>query len=177
MVDARIGHQVEARKAEEARVTAFVLPRVKLDPIERSRAIGRVVESLEELPHDKTWRVEVEQQKSKRSDDQNAYYWGVVVETISQTAGYEAAEVHEFLCGTRWGWKDKRVPKTPRNPEGVESVPMRTTTTKDGKRAVLSVMEFADFIEFARRFAADKLSLYIPAPDPAYKIQRERNAA
>lgn len=158
-------------------MTAFVLHPVRADPIERSRAIGRVVEALEELSHDKTWRVEVEQQKSRRSDDQNAYYWGVVVEMISQAAGYEAAEVHEFLCGTRWGWKDKRVPKTPRNPDGIESVPMRTTTTKGGKRAVLPVMEFAEFIEFARRFAADKLSLYIPDPDPAYKIQRERSAA
>jgi hypothetical protein len=104
----------------------------------------------------------------------NAYYWGVVVEMISNVTGYEPEEVHEYLCGTRFGWRDKRVPKTPRNPSGLESVPVRTTTTNaSGRRSVLKVVEFMEFTEFARRLAATKLNLVIPDPDPDLAQQEE----
>lgn len=125
-----------------------------------------MVHALEELPEDKSWRVVIEQMKSTRSLRANAYYWGVVVEMISQATGYEPEEVHEYLCGARWGWNDKRRPKTPRNAEGIESVPVRTTTTDEhGKRSVLSIIQFEDFVEFARRFASMKLNLVIPDPE------------
>ena len=159
-------------------MNSFILKRVPEGDIARSHDIGRVVHALEALPEGKTWRVSVEEAKSKRSNDANAYYWGVVVEMISEATGYEPEEIHEYLCGARWGWKDKRVPKTPRNPEGVESVPVRTTTTdKDGKRSVLAIMQFQEFVEFARRFAAVKLNLMIPDPDKAWKLHQEREEA
>jgi hypothetical protein len=156
-------------------MSSLLLKRVPKGDVNRSRDIERVVHALEELADDKTWRVSIEEEKSKRSSDQNAYYWGVVVEMMSQETGYEPEEIHEYLCGARWGWKDKRVPKTPRNPEGIESVPVRTTTmNEDGKRSVLKIMEFSDFVEFARRFAAKKLNLFIPDPNPNYKLHEER---
>lgn len=143
----------------------FILQKPK-DDIERSRAIGRVVEALEDLPHGQTWRVEIEEHRRPRSHPQNAYYWGVVVKTISDSTGYESEEVHEYMCGQVFGWKDRRVPKTPRNPQGFESVPVRTTTTDaNGRRAVLGTVEFGEFIEAVRRFAATKMQLNIPDPD------------
>jgi hypothetical protein len=149
---------------------SFILRKTIADSVERSRQIARVVEELEGLPHNATWRVSIEQVKSSRSTEANAYYWGVVVSAISERTGYEPEEVHEYICGSHWGWKDKRVPKTPRNPLGVESVPLRTTTTNEhGKRAVLGKMAFWEFVEFARRFAAEKLGLVVPDPDPAYR--------
>ena len=36
-------------------------------------------------------------QKSKRSDQQNRYYWGVVIEILANHCGYEAEEMHEAL--------------------------------------------------------------------------------
>jgi hypothetical protein len=156
-------------------VKSIILKRVRSGDIARSHDIGRVVHALEELSDDKPWRVTIEQAKSKRSNDANAYYWGVVVEMMSEATGYESEEIHEYLCGARWGWKDKRVPKTPRNPAGLESVPVRTTTTdQDGKRSVLAVMQFQEFVEFARRFAAVKLNLMIPDPDKGWKLHEER---
>jgi hypothetical protein len=60
----------------------------------------------------------------------------------------------------------------------VESVPVRTTTTdENGKRSVLKVMQFQEFIEFARRFAAKKMNLFIPDPNPNYRIERDREEA
>lgn len=156
-------------------MSSIILKRVREGDIARSHDIGRVVHALEELSEEKTWRVTVEEHKAERSNPQNSYYWGVVVEMMSNATGYESEEIHEYLCGARWGWKDKRVPKTPRNPAGVESVPVRTTTTdKDGKRSVLNKVQFEEFIEFARRVASTKLSLFIPDPDPNYQIHRER---
>lgn len=59
------------------------------------------------------------------------------------------------MCGRFWGWKDVKVPKTPRNPEGLASVPVRTTTrNEEGKRDVLDAYEFTKFIEMVERIAA-----------------------
>lgn len=159
-------------------MTGFILKRTKEGDIQRSLDIGRVVHALEALPEGKAWKVSVEETKRERSNPQNNYYHGVVLERISQAWGVEPDDAHDCLCGARWGWKDKKVPRTPRNKDGVESVPRRTTTTdENGRRSVLKTMEFEDFIEFARRFAATKLNLFIPDPDPNYLLHREHEEA
>ena len=143
----------------------------------REHDMDRILQQLMELPKDRMYRLEWWEAKSERSLNQNAYYWGCVVAMISDATGYESIEVHEYLCGTLWGWKDKKVPKTPRNLEGIESVPIRTTTTdENGRRAVLGKMKFEEFIEFARRLAAQKLNLVIPDPDKFWR-EHEQEAA
>ena len=155
-------------------MSSLILKRVPSGHKQRCLDIERVVHALEELDCSRTWRVTVEEHKAERSNPQNNYYHGVVLEKIAEAWGVETEEAHEWLCGTRWGWKDKKVPKTPRNPEGVESVPNRTTTTGyDGKRSVLNKVQFEEFVEFARRFAAKKLNIFIPDPDPNYALHRE----
>jgi hypothetical protein len=151
----------------------FILPRGS-----RQRALSLATQALAALDEGKAWRVSAEPVKSERSSSQNAYLWAVPNKMISDLTGYEVDEVHEYLCGRYWGWKDKRVPKTPRNPSGVESVPVRTTTTDEhGKRSVLSTQEFMDYVDFVQRFAATTLHLVIPDPDPSYMLQRERHVA
>jgi hypothetical protein len=150
----------------------FILPKGK-----RDRALELGARALASLTEDKAWRVTAEPVKNERSDSQNAYLWAVPNKMISEATGYEVEEVHEYLLGRHFGWKDKRVPKTPRNPEGLESVPVRTTTRdENGKRSVLSTQQFSDYVDFVQRFAATKLQLVIPDPDPAYMIHRERAA-
>ena len=156
-------------------MNAIILKRTSPGAKERLLDIERVVHALEELPEDRAWKVTVEEAKRERSNPQNNYYHGVVLERIAQRWGVETQDAHEWLCGTRWGWRDKKVPKTPRNLSGIESVPRRTTTTdENGRRSVLKTMEFEEFIEFARRFAATKLDLFIPDPDPNYLLHREQ---
>lgn len=131
----------------------------------RTAAIQLVMDTLLKLDPSTFWKLELSERKRIRTDAQNAYLWAVPNKMISEVTGYEADEVHEYLCGQYWGWKDKRVPKTPRNPKGFESVPIRTTTKNaDGKRSVLSTTEFADYVAFVQRFAAQKLNLVIPDP-------------
>lgn len=122
------------------------------------------------LDTDKQWLVTVTNLKGTRSDAQNAYLNGVCYRLLGDAIGYERDEVSEFCCGTYWGWKDKKVPKKPSNPSGIESVPVRTTTTdENGQRAVLSKTEFAEYVGWLQRFAAGK---GIHIPDPVEQLEQ-----
>jgi hypothetical protein len=143
---------------------------------DRRRELELATTVLAGLDKDVPWKVTAEPLKS-RSASQNAYLWAVPYKVISDHTGYEVEEVHDYMLGRHFGWKDKRVPKTPRNPTGVESVPVRTTTTDEhGKRSVLSPEKFSEYVEFIQRFAAMKLSLVIPDPDPMFREHQERAA-
>ena len=39
----------------------------------------------------------VELKRETRSNPQNRYYWGVVIDTLSKELGYEPEEMHEIL--------------------------------------------------------------------------------
>lgn len=148
----------------------FILPRGT-----RGRALKLATDILSSLDELVAWKIVAEPLKNERSASQNAYLWAVPNKMISERSGYETEEVHELLCGSYWGWKDKRVPKTPRNPKGIESVPIRTTTRdENGKRSVLTTTQFSDYVEFVQRFAAEKCCLIVPDPDPMYMLHRER---
>jgi hypothetical protein len=152
-------------------MTSFVLPK---GPRTRELELGTMV--LAELDESIPWKITAEPLKT-RSQSQNAYLWAVPYKLISEATGYEVEEVHEYMLGRFFGWRDKRVPKTPRNPEGVESVPVRTTTTDEhGKRSVLAPQAFSDYVDFIQRFGATKLGLVIPDPDPMFREQQERAA-
>jgi len=76
-------------------------------------------------------------------------------EPLAAHMGYDAEDVHEWMCGRMWGWKDVAVPKTPRNPEGLASVPVRTTTrNEEGKRDVIDKPTFSKFVDMVDRIAA-----------------------
>lgn len=142
----------------------------------REKIIVRIASVLTGLSLDKPWQIEIKEHKRRRSDAQCRYLNGVCYKMIGDVIGYERDEISEFLCGTFFGWKDKRVPKKPSNPTGVESVPIRTTTTDaDGRRSVLNKQEFADYVAFCQRFAASK-GIFVPDPDPDYALQREKAA-
>lgn len=131
--------------------------------------------AIANLDPDEAWKITAEPVKATRSNSFNAYLWAVPYKLISEATGYEVEELHEYFLGRHFGWVDKKVPKTPRNPSGVESVPVRTTTTdQHGKRSVLTHDEFAEYVAFIQRFAAIRLNLVIPDPDP---MHREQEAA
>lgn len=152
--------------------TRFVLPKGR-----SQRVLENAHATITRLDPGQAWTITAEPVKSRRSDSQNAYLWAVPYKLISEATGYEVEEVHEYFLGRFFGWKDKKVPKTPRNPEGVESVPVRTTTTDEhGKRSVLSVEVFSEYVAYIQRFGAVKLGLVIPDPDPMFREHQERAA-
>lgn len=109
--------------------------------------------------------VECKPWKKTRSNAQNALLFGVIYPPIAEAMGYEVDGdngIHAFMCGTHFGWVDRKVPKTPNNPQGVASFPRRTTTrNEDGKRDVLKTGEFSKFLDTVDRIAA-KAGIFVP---------------
>lgn len=141
---------------------AFILQRGP--DLKRSRDIGRVVQYLEELPTNKSWRVNVEEAKSERSLAQNKYLFGVAYKLISEATGFEKQDIHEELLKRYFGARLKKVPRSRFHPDGLAEVPVRTTTTDErGRRSVLGKMQFAEFVEFVKRYGAEA-GVYIPDP-------------
>lgn len=94
--------------------------------------------------------------RQTRSNEQNNWLWGVAYVPLVERTGYTPEEIHEYALGKHFGWVDRKVPKTPRNPEGIESVPRRTTTRdENGKRSVLDAKAFKAFTETVERIAAE----------------------
>lgn len=115
---------------------------------ERDRWVAFVL--AQELPLE----VDCKPYKRSRSNDQNAMLWAMY-KPLADHMGYDAGDMHEYFCGRMWGWKDATVPKTPRNPEGLASVPVRTTTRDEsGKRNVIDAATFSRFVDMVDRVAA-----------------------
>lgn len=106
--------------------------------------------------------VSAKRYKASRSNEQNAYLFGVCYPPIAEAMGYSVDDIHEYMCGRHFGWKDIRTPRTPQNPNGLASVPIRSTTRdEDGKRSVLNKAEFSAFVDTVQRIAA-QAGVFIP---------------
>src|SRR5687767_9590650 len=49
--------------------------------------------------------IEIKEWKKKRSSAANNFYWGCVVNPLSESLGYTPAEMHNELLGAVFGWK------------------------------------------------------------------------
>jgi hypothetical protein len=94
--------------------------------------------------------------RASRSQPQNAYYWGVIVQVISEHTGYTPDEVHEFL-------KMKFIPKKLAVTDGNGEI--RDEFVLGGSTRKMTTVQFGEFMEECRRFAAETLDCYIPDPD------------
>lgn len=140
----------------------------------RERVIPRIAAYLAGLTTKKAHRIIVKQEADDRTIQQCRYLNGVPYKLLSDATGYERDDISEYMCGSYWGWKQVRVPRTPSNPRGIEDRPVRTTTTDEqGQRDVLGEREFWEYVEFCQRFGA-RHGVYIPDPDPSYKLDREQ---
>lgn len=147
-----------------------ILPPVHLD---RMRVLRPLVAVLETYQPKKPVRVEYKIAMPDRTPAENRYLWAVPYKMLSEASGMESEELHEWNCGMQWGWKNKRVPKKPSNPEGVESVPIRTTTTNaDGEDELCSEEDFRRLWARAQELGAKMFNIVIPDPDPDYKKKR-----
>ena len=74
---------------------------------ERSRWIAFV--QAQPLP----LSVECKPWRKSRSNDQNALLWAMYA-PIAEHMGFDRDDLHEWFCGKFFGWKDVRVPRSPR---------------------------------------------------------------
>ena len=107
--------------------------------------------------------------KPSRTNYQNNYLFGVCYPLLSDAMGYDVNDLHEYFCGTHFGWVDKKCPKKPHNAKGLESVPFRTTTrNSENKSDVLGKVAFGEFVATVHRVAG-KANVFIPDPDPSLR--------
>ena len=90
--------------------------------------------------------VDIKKLRSQRSNNQNNYYFGCVLDILSKETGYEIDEMHEIM-------KYKFLKQNRKT--GMEYV---KSTSK------LSTSEFEDYLEKIRRWASIELSIFIPDP-------------
>ena len=145
---------------------------VTLPPKDRERAIAELLPLLRLFAEGKPVNVKVSVAKPDRTPWQNRYLWGVAYALLAPAVGFEPEEVHEYLVGSFFGWREKRLPGG-----RVQQVPIRTTTTDaDGNPDLLDGDEFWRFVEFVQRVGA-RQGVVIPDPDPEMSQRRRRSAA
>jgi len=142
---------------------------ITLPPKNRENEIARLIQKALTFCVGKPVNVKFTIARPERTPDQLRYLWGVAIKLLSDHTGFEPDDVHEYLCGMHWGWKPKNLPG-----KRTVDIPIRTTTTdEDGERDVIDGEAFWKYVEFLQRVGA-KQGVYIPDPDPHYKIARAR---
>ena len=99
----------------------------------------------------KTVEITIDERKKRRSNQSNAYYWGVVIKMIADTCGYRTSEEY---AGIHSELKQKFLPKAGR-------LQIAKSTSS------LNTVEFSEYIEKVRQWAAEELGIYIPDPNEA----------
>ena len=89
--------------------------------------------------------------KSRRSDNQNRYYWGVVIKILAEELGYLSDEMHEILKYKFLAQKDVVL--------GDE------TLTIPDSSANLNTTEFEKYLAEIRMWASRDLDILIPQPN------------
>lgn len=93
--------------------------------------------------------------KQDRSNNQNRYYWGVVINMLSEHTGFTPSEMHEVLKYRFLSYPRILISKTP------EKVLIAKSTTN------LTTKEFEEFMTRVRQWASIDLGLWIPEPNQA----------
>lgn len=118
--------------------------------------------------------VTIEEAKAERSDLQRRSLFGCAYKALMAQMGLsgesEKNDLHEFLCGEFWGWREKNIMGQ------IHRYPIRTTTRgEDGKRDVISVREQLDFYAWIQRRAAEN-GYDVPDPEKEWFRKAERDA-
>ncbi|HEY5851974.1 MAG TPA: hypothetical protein VIT62_14565 [Lysobacter sp.] len=138
-----------------------------LPPKDRDDAINKLLPVLRMYQEGKPINVKVSIARPERTIPQLRYLRGVAYQMLADHFGYENDEISEYLCGTHWGWKPKKLPGG-----RTVDVPIRTTTEdEDGNRDVIDGDVFWKYVEWIQRVGA-RQGIVIPDPDPNYKIKR-----
>lgn len=104
------------------------------------------------------WQVEVtvKRLRATRSLEQNAYYWGVVVQLLSEHTGYTPEDIHELL-------KAKFIPKRLAVCDGNGVI--HGEFVLGGSTRLMNKLEFGEYMDGIREWAADSLGVVIPDPN------------
>lgn len=103
------------------------------------------------------YKVEIKRDRSNRSGNQNRYYWGVVIQMISDYTGFFPDEVHELLKG-----KFLKYDLVFKSTGQAETISRSTTD--------LDTYEFEQYLEKCRIYAASEIEIVIPLPNECLEL-------
>lgn len=90
--------------------------------------------------------------RRKRTHPQNNYYWGVVIEILSDLFGYEPEETHEALLAQH--------SRLPGNGPGMPERILRTSR--------MTTVQFINYIDKIKRWALLEFGVVIPEPNEVH---------
>jgi hypothetical protein len=104
------------------------------------------------------WQVEltVKRLRATRSQAQNQFYWGVVVQLLSEHTGYTPDEIHD-LC------KCKFIPKRLAICDGNGVI--QDEIVLGGSTRKMNAIEFGEYLDNIKTWAAESLDIVMPDPD------------
>lgn len=112
--------------------------------------------------------VTVERAHATRSSKQNKYYNAVVVPRIASALRQDPKFTHELLKAQ---FLPHEAAERGANGRLMNGLVIGGTTTK------LNKLEFIEYLEAIVMWAAEKLHVYIPDPDPEWKQHAQQEAA
>jgi hypothetical protein len=95
---------------------------------------------------DKPIEVTISRKKVNRSNEQNRYYWGVVLNLIEEETGQNSHELHEIFRNNFLDYEENGLKRS------------KSTTE-------LTTIEFMEYLTKIIRWAFDFLNLDIPSPN------------
>lgn len=115
----------------------------------------------------KAFKVTIEDVTKERSDPQNNALHGVAYKALGEFTGFTGPELHDIFLRAYFGEVEiERMGL-------VVKKPRRTTTTdENGKRALLSTVEFNAFYAFIQQKGAE-IGCWVPDPDPRWHERKE----
>jgi len=129
----------------------------------RPRQVEVLCEYIAKLPAGKAFTVEIKEYRRKRSQDQNKYLWGVVYRIIRDAMDEPkptTEQLHEYWLGECFGWDviDQF--------GMVLKKPLERSHDKDTET-------FGKYWQFIQRRCAETMGIFIPDPDPNWKLNNE----
>lgn len=88
-----------------------------------------------------------------RSNDQNSYYHGVVIKLLSEHTGYDEDDMHEILKSLFLSDRERLM------------WDKRKKVTRVKSTSTLTTVEFEQYLDKVRKWAAAELGVYIPLPN------------
>jgi hypothetical protein len=116
----------------------------------RDRVRTNAIRAIFALPEDKPFRIRIEPYTRNRSQQQNAYLWGVCYAMLHHATGQEPNDWHEYFLGEYFGWE-------------TASAGGKDWQRPARRSSKLTTKEFTDFVEFIRARASEN-GLVIPDP-------------
>jgi hypothetical protein len=123
--------------------------------VRNRRAFDQQVAQLKE-----TWELEVivQRLRAARSMNQNRWYWSQVVGLVSQYTGSTPDDIHAI-------YKAKFLPRIITVPN-IRTGEVVAEFTLGGSTRTMNTLEFSQYCESIREWAADTLGVIIPDPEP-----------